>query len=1058
MDKNTTKTTLNIPASAFSGDDSIVSVKFGDKCVSVGESVFKGCSSLSTINKDNIIKGIDKYSFAYTKLSDVELNTLVFMDEGSFYGCEDLTSIKIPNCKQIPDNAFTNCKKLSDISFDNFISIGKSSFAGCEMLNKIYLSNCLKIGASAFLDCLDLTDVYLDNPKIFCELLDENVFHVSSTGYPNKTEINTKISFYIDASKINEYTKNKNWEPYVGQMFELLSNKHIKYSTKENTKLELNDKDKLIEKHDNGIISFYNIVTSLKDKLFQNSEELTSINLPNSCTEIGSNEFEGCVALESIEMSKVTKIGEYAFKDCKSFKTFNIPASVDNLGDGVFAGCNISKFEGNLATYGNRAVVCKNKLICVTPNDNTETEGRIHNISDIDKNITSLGKYCFSGCENMRRVDIPSTIAYIGDHAFEGCKNLYEIHFEGNIPPTIGENIFNGIEVDFKIFVPENSIKQYITKFKDTNYKYKIYPKPQDKNIIYYSDTQINNTTKTNINLEGVNFTYYTIKNTNNTLLHNIFANNTTIKEVILGENITNIGANAFRACVELEYIYLSDKITNLQNYCFLDCKKLTRIHIPSKAQFGNGIFCNCKNLKEFGTYYKGYVSDDNRCYFTLSNNKKTLVFFAESGLKTYVIPKDISAIGNYAFKNSSIMSIEFTESERYPIETIGEYAFADCEKLTSIEKWESIKSISNHSFENCTNLGFKNVNGFGTNVGISLPSELETIGEYAFANCKNMHITTNIPDTVRTIGKYAFSGCSTFKYVDETNIIQPINLGNISIINEGVFKNCVQLKEVVRPTVKFTTIEKINNSAFEGCSSLQTVSLNEMLTEIGNNAFSGCKLLTTFLIPESVKTIGDNAFKDCEAYECSFPKGIQSLGSSCFENSGILEFSLSSKSNITAIPDNICKNCSNLAKIDLYNSKINTIGRYAFYNCKSLSIEDGKEHIFPDSVKNIDDFAFQNCVTIKKLNLPVNLESLGDYCLATNSSSTEFYIQKMTQLPIFTKNGGNNSDSNPFGNTEYNSLIPMIYVPRGEISKYIMDDYWIKYYSINRIVEYEKE
>lgn len=81
----------------------------------------------------------------------------------------------------------------------------------------------------------------------------------------------------------------------------------------------------------------------------------------------------------------------------------------------------------------------------------------------------------------------------------------------------------------------------------------------------------------------------------------------------------------------------------------------------------------------------------------------------------------------------------------------------------------------------------------------------------------------------VTAIGGYAFQGNSTLTSVT---------------IPEGV-----------------TTIEY---SAFSGCTSLTSITIPEDVTTISKYAFSGCTSLTNVTIPEGVTHIGNRAFWDC--------------------------------------------------------------------------------------------------------------------------------------------------------------------------------------------------
>ena len=67
-------------------------------------------------------------------------------------------------------------------------------------------------------------------------------------------------------------------------------------------------------------------------------------------------------------------------------------------------------------------------------------------------------------------------------------------------------------------------------------------------------------------------------------------------------------------------------------------------------------------------------------------------------------------------------------------------------------------------------------------------------------------------------------------------------------------------LKKVTIPS----TIEKINASAFEGCTALTEIDLPSSVERIGTSAFESCISLTTVKIPYSVYLIASDAFKGC--------------------------------------------------------------------------------------------------------------------------------------------------------------------------------------------------
>lgn len=111
--------------------------------------------------------------------------------------------------------------------------------------------------------------------------------------------------------------------------------------------------------------------------------------------------------------------------------------------------------------------------------------------------------------------------------------------------------------------------------------------------------------------------------------------------------------------------------------------------------------------------------------------------------------------------------------------------------------------------------------------------------------------------DVRRIGGSYMLNGksyyCTGFK---DCNNLVTINLPNtIQYLNTSAFENCSSLKNI---NLQDTKISSISNYAFYGCSSLENLVLPNTVTSIGRSAFSGCNSLKTIVIPSSVNTIED--------------------------------------------------------------------------------------------------------------------------------------------------------------------------------------------------------
>ncbi|MBP3228352.1 MAG: family 20 glycosylhydrolase [Bacteroidaceae bacterium] len=81
---------------------------------------------------------------------------------------------------------------------------------------------------------------------------------------------------------------------------------------------------------------------------------------------------------------------------------------------------------------------------------------------------------------------------------------------------------------------------------------------------------------------------------------------------------------------------------------------------------------------------------------------------------------------------------------------------------------------------------------------------------------------------------------------------------------------------------------------------------------------------------------------------------------------------------NVTVIPDNAFFAASQLKRIALPRT-LETIGRYAFFGCKSL----GGELALPEGMKSVGEGAFQGCRAVKSLRLPATLTHIGPWAFS---------------------------------------------------------------------------
>ena len=283
-------------------------------------------------------------------------------------------------------------------------------------------------------------------------------------------------------------------------------------------------------------IEIPNSVTSIGSRAFDCCLCLTSITIPNSVDSIGDAAFRQCIGLISAMISNPQiKIGQYGavFAGCYNLRSYYGPAAPLHVDDIYLAQLPISKYLESVIVTGeemteNAFVFIGGsyktlKSIDLSATTNTEIADEAfkgcYNLETLKlpANLENIGYMAVAECVKLKSIDIPASVIEIADRAFEDCRSIETITFGGAEPsPVPGRN----------------------------------------------------NAPKAASQLKRIgNWAFY---------------NAHELQHLTIPEGVTEIGDGAFYGCTYLEDLVLPSSVQSIGDNCFALCAKMGKIVVNS--------------------------------------------------------------------------------------------------------------------------------------------------------------------------------------------------------------------------------------------------------------------------------------------------------------------------------------------------------------------------------------------------------------------------------------------------------------------------------------------
>ena len=499
------------------------------------------------------------------------------------------------------------------------------------------------------------------------------------------------------------------------------------------------------------------------------------------------------------------------------------------------------------------------------------------------------------------------------------------------------------------------------------------------------------------------------------TIDYGAFYGCTKLKEIKGIENVKFINQSAFQACAITGALNL-DNVVAIANYAFSENPAITSVKLPATIQsvgayaFGNNTSLKTLEIKAEKIKLGQYAFTDCSSLESVSINAAVIpagAFNRCTSLKSVTLGRDVSVIGEYAFRGAQLEKFNVASDNTYlvpvnggeyivnsdgteillvaptkteftlndaKITSVGNAAFSACEKLTKVSI-PSVTNIGDYAFSECVKLSdisFGKVASIGDNAfentaiaSYDFTVDLE-LGDYAFYG--SAITTVTIPDGF-TVPEGCFANCESL-----TEVV----IGDNVTVGENAFYNNLNHAEEYRVEREYynkgTEVRAIYYVVFDGPITSLTIGKNAVLE---GGAFYGAASLESVTLGEGAK-IGDYAFYNCAELKNIDLSRVISIGESAFSGDIHYEYSESDYSVIDVTPEGTYSfryYAPDFVSVNL--SSLESIGTNAFALCKELTTVT-----LGSKLTKISDSAFRLCEALTTVNLE-NVTELGEYAFA---------------------------------------------------------------------------
>lgn len=337
-----------------------------------------------------------------------------------------------------------------------------------------------------------------------------------------------------------------------------------------------------------------------------------------------------------------------------------------------------------------------------------------------------------------------------------------------------------------------------------------------------------------------------------------------------------------------------------------------------------------------------------------------------------------VACAPSYTFREMESHEVPETVSDgqtTYTVTSVAYGGFRDCNKMKSISLPDTITRFEPYAFYELNRL-----------TSFHMPANLQYAGDRSMFNCFGIQDLI-LPEGLLEVGSRAFQSCH-------------IGSGDLpeSLVKIGEYAFSYAFRDgSVQHLVIGPNMVEIGKCAFEFCSGLTDVTIQDAYVKIGNYAFSDCENLASIDFGKRTLSLGEYVFEDSNQLEyLHFPASLTSVEVKSFiDCSGLKAFSVAPGNPAFKAVDGVLYTRNMASLIHYPDAKTDqsfTVPDTVTYIVAQAFADNAylEEITFPDGLKAIGTQAFSKVTALKRVVLPDSVEDLAihvfEFCTSLES------------------------------------------------------------------------